>query len=62
MAHSLVYSTTIGGDELFKKLQVYTVLNNKVYLISFTSQESLFNNYLPIVQKMIDSFELRVKD
>jgi serine/threonine-protein kinase len=61
-ANSLVYSTTIGGDELFKKLQVYTVLNNKVYLISFTSQESLFNNYLPIVQKMIDSFELRVND
>jgi hypothetical protein len=62
MAHSLVYSTTIGGDEVFKKLQVYTVLNNKVFLISFTSQESLFNNYLPIVQKMIDSFELRVND
>ena len=62
MAHILVYSTTIGGDELFKKLQVYTVLNNKVYLISFTSQESLFTNYLPIVQKMIDSFELRAND
>lgn len=62
MAHILVYSTTIGGDELFKKLQVYTVLNNKAYLISFTSQEGLFTNYLPIVQKMIDSFELRAND
>jgi hypothetical protein len=62
LAHILVYSTTIGGHELFKKLQVYTVLNNKVYLITFTSQEDLFTNYLPIVQKMIDSFELRVND
>lgn len=62
LAHILVYSTTIGGHELFKKLQVYTVLNNKVYLITFTSQEDLFINYLPIVQKMIDSFELRVND
>ena len=59
LAHILVYSTTIGEDELFKKLQVYTVYNNKVYLITFTSQENIFTNFLPTVQKMIDSLELR---
>ena len=57
-AHMLVYSTTTGSDESFKKLQVYTISDNKVYLITFTAQEALFSNYLPIVLKMIDSFEI----
>lgn len=57
-AHMLVYSTITGGDEFFKKMQVYTVFNNKVYLITFTAQEALFSNFLPVVQKMIDSFEV----
>ena len=57
-AHMLVYSTIAGGDEFFKKMQVYTVFGNKVYLITFTAQEALFSNNLPTVQKMIDSFEI----
>jgi eukaryotic-like serine/threonine-protein kinase len=57
-AHILVYSTITGGDEFFKKMQVYTVFGNKVYLITFTAQEALFSNYLPTVLKMIDSFEI----
>lgn len=57
-AYLLIYSTITGGDEFFKKMQVYTVFNNKVYLITFTAQEALFSDYLPVVQKMIDSFEI----
>ena len=57
-AHMLIYTTITGGDEFFKKMQVYTIFNNKVYLISFTAQEALFSDYLPVVQKMIDSFEI----
>src|SRR6476619_1586753 len=57
-AHMLVYSTTTGSDESFKKLQVYTISDNKVYLITFTAQEALFSNYLPKILKMIDSFEI----
>jgi hypothetical protein len=57
-AYSLVYSTTTGGDELFKKMQIYTKFGHKVYLITFTAQEALFANYLPTVQNMIKSFEL----
>jgi len=57
-AHMLVYSTITGADEFFKKMQVYTIFGNKVYLITFTAQEALFSNYLPTVRKMIDSFEI----
>jgi hypothetical protein len=57
-AHMLVYSTITGADEFFKKMQVYTIFRNKVYLITFTAQEALFSNYLSTVRKMVDSFEI----
>ena len=59
-AHMLVYSTITGGDEFFKKMQVYTIIGNKVYLITFTAQEALFSNYLPTIWKMVDSFEINL--
>jgi hypothetical protein len=58
-AYMLDYSATVGGDELFRKMQVYTIFNSKVYVITFTSQQALFSNYTPIVQKMINSFVLQ---
>src|SRR5206468_3692143 len=59
-AHMLVYSTITGEDESFKKMQVYTIFGNKVFLITFTAQEALFSNYLPTIWKMIDSFEIHL--
>ncbi|HXV88707.1 MAG TPA: PsbP-related protein [Nitrososphaeraceae archaeon] len=58
-AHMLVYSTSPRGNELFKKIQVYTLFDAKVYLITFTSQEALFSNYLRVIQKIINSFEIQ---
>jgi hypothetical protein len=58
-AHMLVYDALVGGDEFFRKMQVYVMPGNKIYLISFTSQQALFSNYLPIVQKMVSSFEIK---
>jgi hypothetical protein len=57
-AWSLIYRTTAGGDELFKKIQVYTIYSNKVFLISFTSQDASFPSYQPTIQKMIKSFDM----
>ena len=57
-AYKLVYSTITGGDEFFKKMQIYTIYNNKVYLITFTAQETLFSNYISLVENMIDTFEI----
>lgn len=56
----IIYKTVAGGDELFQKIQAYTIRNNKVYLITFTSQEASFSSYLPTAQKMISSFEVKI--
>jgi hypothetical protein len=58
-AYMLDYSATVGGDELFRKMQVYTMFDSKVYVITFTSQQASFINYTPIVQRMINSFAIQ---
>jgi hypothetical protein len=58
-AYMLDYSATVGGDELFRKMQVYAIFDNKVYVITFTSQQASFINYTPIVQRMINSFAIQ---
>jgi hypothetical protein len=60
-AWSFIYRTTAGGDELFKKIQVYTIYSNKVFLISFTSQDASFPSYQSTIQKMIKSFDMNGK-
>jgi len=57
-AYELVYTVITGGDEHFKKIQVYTMYNNNIYLITFTAQDALFSQYEEQVKKMIDSFEI----
>jgi hypothetical protein len=59
LAWSLIYRSTAGGDELFKKIQVYTIYGSKVFLISFTSQDASFPSYQPTIQKMIKSFDVK---
>lgn len=58
-AHMLVYDAIVGGDEFFRKMQVYSTFGSKIYVLSFTSQQASFSNYLPLVQKMVSSFEIQ---
>lgn len=60
-AYMLVYTVIVGGDEFFRKRQVWTIFDDKVYVITFTSQQALSSNYIPIVDKMINSFEVQTK-
>jgi hypothetical protein len=38
--------------------EIWTIKNNKIYLIEFVAQDKIFNLYAPIVKKMIDSFQI----
>jgi hypothetical protein len=61
-AFELVYDAIVGGDEQLRKVQAYTIVDGKVYTITFTSQAALFADYLPTVNKMIYSFEAKGKN
>ncbi len=53
----LTYDVNVGNGEHLRKLQAYTLIGDKAYTISFTSQRDLFADYLPIAHEMINSFE-----
>jgi hypothetical protein len=54
--HKIVYSETVQQHPI-KTMQVWTIKDNKAYIISFAGEEAKLSNYLPTIQKMIDSFE-----
>jgi len=56
-AYIIVYNSMAQGEH-FKKMQVYTSLRDNIYLLTFTSQDALFSNYLQSIWKMINSFEI----
>ena len=58
-ARQLVYDTTVARDEHFKKMQVWASSGDNIYVLTYTSQASLYPNYLPIAEKMIQLFELK---
>ena len=56
-AYLLSYTGTQGLLKL-KWMSVYTIKNDTLYLITYTAGADKFLNYLPTVNKMLDSFEI----
>lgn len=42
-----------------KVMQIWTIIDNKVYEFSFNADSTKFTTYLPTVQKMLDSFQIQ---
>ena len=38
--------------------EMWTIKNDKIYIIEFVAQDKFYNLYLPVVNKMIDSFQI----
>ena len=41
-----------------KSMDVYTIKGNKAYHIIYISELSEFDTYLPVIEKMINSFKI----
>jgi hypothetical protein len=41
-----------------KDMEIGTIIGNKVYYVIYDGKDSIFDNYQPIVQNMIDSFKI----
>src|SRR5919107_3758811 len=54
LAHKIVYINNEGQ----KIMQVWTIKGNKAYHITYAANETRYADYLPPVQKMIDSFKI----
>jgi hypothetical protein len=58
-AHKIVYTTTVYGKQQdFETLQIWTVKDGKAYIIEYAATPANYANYKPIIQNMINSFDI----
>jgi hypothetical protein len=55
---ALIFNLTYLDNQGYMVMKVYGILSAKLYLVTFYTESSKFSSYLPIAQKMIDSFEI----
>ncbi|MBD2431273.1 MULTISPECIES: serine/threonine-protein kinase [Fischerella] len=56
-AHEVIYSGKEEGYNI-KRLTIWTLKNNQVYIITYTAEESEYDKYLEIAQTMINSLTI----
>ncbi len=56
-AYEVIYTRKQGQYNL-KWKQVWTVLGNTAYVVSYTAEKNKFNDYFEIFNKMFNSFEI----
>jgi eukaryotic-like serine/threonine-protein kinase len=57
-AEKLVYSFSNPQVGVTKVMDTLIIKHDKLFLLSFNSDAATFNNYLPVIQKMLDSLSL----
>jgi serine/threonine-protein kinase len=58
-AHKVVYTEKISGS-LSKIMEVYTVKDNKGYILTYLAYADIYDKFLPIAQKMVDSLNVTI--
>jgi len=56
--YKMLFTYTDNNGSKMKDMEVGTVIGDKAYYIIYDVKESLFNNYLPIIQTMLNSFNV----
>jgi hypothetical protein len=58
-AYKLVSTDVYDDGTIYKSMEIGTIIGDKLYLLSYEAEdEKQFSEYLPIIQKMIDSFRI----
>jgi len=58
-AEKLVYIYNNPQVGVTKTMDTLIIKDDKLFLLSFNSDAATYNSYLPIIQKMLDSFSIR---
>ncbi|HET7148873.1 MAG TPA: PsbP-related protein [Candidatus Nitrosopolaris sp.] len=53
-SYKLIY-TYLGENTIFKAMEIGAIKGDKVYILTYEAGIKEYNDYLPIIQKMIDS-------
>lgn len=52
----VIYNSEQNGTPV-QRMQTWTIENNRAYVVTYTAQPDSYDDYLPAVEKMIESFE-----
>ncbi len=55
--YQIVYTYTTDGLDL-KNMQIWTIVDGMVYVVTYGGTINEFNDSLPVIQNMIDSFQI----
>ena len=61
LAHKIVFNATDNKEHERKAMQIWTLKGDKAYLITYKAEPGKYSKYLPIIQKMLDSFQITKK-
>lgn len=56
-AQSVIYTFSVPNNGTIKTYEFGTTENNRIHVFRYTAQENKFDAYLPIINRMIDSFQ-----
>ena len=56
-AHKIVFTATDNKKNERKAMQIWTLRGDNAYLITYKAEPGKYSRYLPIIQKMVDSFQ-----
>ena len=57
IANKIVFTATDNMNHERKAMQIWTLNENKAYLITYKAEPGQYSKYLPTIQKMVDSFQ-----
>jgi len=57
-AYTIIWTYTNPTYGIRKSIEIGTIIGSKGYFVDYTAAEGKFQNYLPVVHKMISSFEI----
>lgn len=61
-ARKIIYKTSfeqLGDENSLQLMQIFTIINNKAYLITYTAEPSSYDKYMNEVNEVINSFSLK---
>jgi hypothetical protein len=56
-AYGLIYTHRVDGTN-YKKMEIGTIIGDRIYFIKYSADEKQFSNYLPTIRMMINSLQI----
>ena len=58
-AYRVVFTATDNNQVERKAMQIWTIIDNKAILITYKAQPDKYSTYLPTIERMISSFQVK---